>query len=60
MRINENTDVNAFYLFPTRYGLKLASNDEENLISRGLGSKIIVQAKRIFESRVGHFKSNFL
>ena len=25
MRINENTDVNAFYLFPTRYGLKLAS-----------------------------------
>ena len=26
MRINENTDVNAFYLFPTRYGLKLASN----------------------------------
>ena len=28
MRINENTDVNAFYLFPTRYGLKLASNVE--------------------------------
>ena len=26
MRINENTDVNAFYLFPTKYGLKLASN----------------------------------
>ena len=26
MRINENTDVNAFYLFPTRYRLKLASN----------------------------------
>ena len=25
MRINENTDVNAFYLFPTKYGLKLAS-----------------------------------
>ena len=30
MRINENTDVNAFYLFPTRYGLKLASNEADD------------------------------
>ena len=29
MRINENTDVNAFYLFPTKYELKLASNNQQ-------------------------------
>ena len=36
MRINENTDVNAFYLFPTRYGLKLASNMCEDPHKNGL------------------------
>ena len=42
MRINKNTDVNAFYLFPTRYGLKLAS-----ILGSNARMKVSIQVKKV-------------